>query len=133
MYSTSDENLNGWFLVHTTTEILCTQENTPNRYKDQNSMMIPLKNFWAWNVCKTQVKSIKVKFIDDFGRSDKDHGMKFNAFYRSTIFFYFGIFNGITGIRLINSIFLRKKCIQERRRSEGSITLEMSSGPKWKI
>ena len=67
--------------------------------------MIPLNCCWAWTVYKLQGWYIKVKVIADLGISFKEHGLDYTSFFRATKFGYFGLFNGITSNRLINSVF----------------------------
>ena len=45
----------------------------------------------------------KSKLVADLERSEKEHGLTFIAFYMSIKFGDFGLFNGITIKRLINS------------------------------
>ena len=49
-------------------------------------------------------------------RSYKYHGVTYISFSRATIFGDFGLFNGITRNRLINSVFRHKK--MELRKTE---------------
>ena len=82
--------------------------------------MLPLKCRWIWTVRKAQGQTIKGKVVADLGWSEKEHGLTYNIFSGATIFSDFGIFNGITTNRLINSVFQHKK-MEPRKAEERSL------------
>ena len=67
-----------------------------------------LKFCWEWTVSELQGQSIEGKVLSELGISENDHGLTYTSFSRITKFGDFGLFNGITSNRLINSVFKKR-------------------------
>ena len=70
-------------------------------------MMLPLNLCCKLTICKSQNRSIKFKVVDELGRSETYNGLIYSEFSSSANFFDFGLRNGITSNRLVNSVFFK--------------------------
>ena len=73
-------------------------------WEESTRTMLPLRLSWALSIWKAQGQTIKSKIVLHLGTKEKEHGLTYTAFSRSTKFSDIGLFDGFESTRFTHKI-----------------------------
>ncbi len=71
--------------------------------------MLPLRCAWAWTIWKAQGQTIHGKVILVLGKTEREHGLSYVGFSRTTRLEDVGVDGGINADRIMSKIQNQKK------------------------